>query len=263
MKKLFAFIKSRVFWLNVAVALLFYVILFYGGQWGLKLLTGHGQVVQVPDVTALNYRSAESMLEAEGLKMDVLDSSVYFPDRKPGEVLDQYPAKAMEVKKGRVIMLTLNRHTPERVVLPKLVERTLQRATIDIASRGLEVGEIRYVVDLAENVVLGVEFEGEALEEGDELRKGQTVDLVVGRREGRATIAVPDVSGMRLGEAKAILQLAGLTSHVAAVDSSQGVPVVIKQEPQPSGSIPIMGHGATISIWLGAPGGASSSNDTP
>jgi len=251
-----------VFWLNVAVAMLFYIILFYGGQWGLKLMTGHGQVVQVPDVTALNYRSAQSILETEGLKMDVLDSSVYFPDRKPGEVLDQYPAQNMEVKRGRVIMLTLNRHTPERVILPKLVERTLQRATIDIASRGLKIGNIRYVVDLAENVVLGVEFEGEPLEEGAELRKGQSVDLVVGRREGRATIAVPNVSGMRLGEAKAILQLAGLTSHVVEVDSTMAVPVVLKQEPAASGNIPIMSHGATISLWLGTPGDATHSTDS-
>jgi beta-lactam-binding protein with PASTA domain len=150
-----------------------------------------------------------------------------------------------------MVQLTINRRRAGKVALPLLVERTLQRAELDLTSRGLRVGRITYVPDLAEGLVLQVSAGGIVLAEGSQVRKGTAVDLVVGKRSGPPTHAVPHLLGMRLGEAKAILQLSGLRMEWVDGDTTNAELVVVDQLPSDSKGSFVTHKDGVVRVWIG------------
>ena len=249
--KLILFLKSKTFWMNAVLALIFFSVLGLSANWILKGITGHGQVQVVPDLTGLSFEEAQERISNSGLVVEVLDSTVYFAKMDPGTVVDQYPMPGATAKAGRIIELTINRRRPGRVALPMLVERTLQRAELDLTSRGLRVGRITYVPDLAEGLVLSVSAGGVTLAEGSQVRKGTAVDLVVGKRSGPPTHAVPNLLGMRFGEAKAILQLSGLRIEWVEGDTSNAALVVHLQLPEDSQGSFVTNKNGIVRVWIG------------
>ncbi|HAB31685.1 MAG TPA: hypothetical protein DCL07_03225 [Cryomorphaceae bacterium] len=249
--KLILFLKSKTFWLNAAFALAFFLLLGFSANWILKGITKHTQVMVVPDLTNMRFEEVKAALAPLTFEAEILDSSLYVSRAEPGAVLDQYPLPGATAKTGRVIQLTLNRHRPGKVALPLLVERTLQRAELDLTSRGLRVGRITYVPDLAEGLVLQVSAGGVVLAQGSQIRKGTAVDLVVGKRSGPLTHAVPDLLGMRLGEAKAILRLSGLRMEFVEGDSTALDQGVTMQMPQFSHGNYVTHKDGIVRVWFG------------
>lgn len=249
--KFISFLKSKTFWLNAGLALVFYTILALSANWILKGITSHSEVAVVPDLSGLNLDAALKKLHDHNLEGEVLDSSSFTTEVAPESVVEQYPIAGSKAKEGRVIMLTINKKRDVKISLPKLVERTLQRAELDLTSRGLRIGNIRYVPDLAEGLVLEVRFGGQLLPEGSKVRKGTAVDLVVGKRSMAPTHAVPNILGMRFGEARAILQLSGLRIQWMEGDTLDPYLVVYKQTPDFSDGIFVTQENAQISVWLG------------
>ena len=249
--KLILFLRSKTFWLNAALALAFFTLLGLSANWILKGITGHGEVEVVPDLTGLTWEEAQARLAEGALQAEVLDSSLYFPKMDPGTVVDQYPMAGATAKAGRTVQLSINRRRPGRVALPLLVERTLQRAELDLTSRGLRVGRITFVPDLAEGLVLSASAGGVVLAEGSQVRKGTAIDLVVGKRSGPPTHAVPNLLGMRFGEAKAILQLSGLRLEWVEGDTTMTQGVIISQLPSDSQGMFVTHKDGVVRVWVG------------
>jgi beta-lactam-binding protein with PASTA domain len=249
--KLILFLRSKTFWLNAALALAFFTLLGLSANWILKGITGHGEVEVVPDLTGLTWEEAQARLAEGALQAEVLDSSLYFPKMDPGTVVDQYPMAGATAKAGRTVQLSINRRRPGRVALPLLVERTLQRAELDLTSRGLRVGRITFVPDLAEGLVLSASAGGVVLAEGSQVRKGTAIDLVVGKRSGPPTHAVPNLIGMRFGEAKAILQLSGLRLEWVEGDTTMTQGVIISQLPSDSQGMFVTHKDGVVRVWVG------------
>ena len=126
--KFILFLKSRKFWFNILAAIIFLGILIIPMNWFLKILTGHGEIITVPDVQNISFSEAKINLEELDLLAEVMDSSAYFENFEPGTVVQQYPSSGSLAKAGRKIQLTVNRHRAENIYLPKLIERTLKRA---------------------------------------------------------------------------------------------------------------------------------------
>ncbi len=249
--KLILFLRSRTFWLNALLALAFFSLLGLSANWILKGITGHGNVEVVPDLSGLTLEEAQARLSEGELLAEVLDSSIYFPKMDPGTVVDQYPMAGATAKAGRTVQLSINRRRPGRVALPLLVERTLQRAELDLTSRGLRVGRITFVPDLAEGLVLSASAGGVVLAQGSQVRKGTAIDLVVGRRTGPPTHVVPNLLGMRFGEAKAILRLSGLRLEWVEGDTTNGNLVIIEQLPADSDGMMVTHKDGVVRVWLG------------
>ena len=249
--KIILFLKSKTFWLNAGLALAFFILLGLSANWILKGITSHADVAVVPDLSGMTFEEAQAVLEEDALLAEVMDSSLYFAKMKPGTVVDQYPMPGATAKAGRMVQLTINRRRAGKVALPLLVERTLQRAELDLTSRGLRVGRITYVPDLAEGLVLQVSAGGVVLAEGSQVRKGTSVDLVVGKRSGPPTHAVPNLLGMRLGEAKAILQLSGLRMEWVEGDTTNTTLVVIDQLPSDSKGSFVTHKYGVVRVWIG------------
>ena len=253
MNKLIALLKSRRFWWNLVAVVFWYVLLILGGQQALKVITNHGDVREVPSVKGLTFEAAQAQLANIDLEAAILDSSIHFARLAKGQVLKQYPDANMTVKLGRVVMLTINKHRAEKVFMPKVIERTLRRASMDIQSKGLVIGDIRLVPDMASGVVLGAEHKGKPIAAGDPIRKGSTINLVAGQRQGAATLAVPNLMRLSQGEAMALIRLSGLSIGNVSIDSSMGSPRVIRQEPQASGGMLVLTEGDQVHLWLEGP----------
>ena len=181
---------------NLIGAAIFFVLLFAGAAVGLNLITRHGKTVIAPDFTNLSLSKADSLAKAGEVGIKVVDS--VFVKRLPGGVVyRQNPKAGAKVKKGRAIFLTLNSIVPRKVVMPNLYGYSVTEARAELKNRGLNLGKLSYVKDIATNTVLGQYCSGRELSAGDLVINGSDIDLKVGVGSEDNTTVVPRVIGMK------------------------------------------------------------------
>lgn len=217
---MFSFLTKRSFLLNllVALALVFLVIFII-----LKLLgtiTQHGQYLTVPSVTGKTTAAAISQLEAAGFEVLIQDS-VYIDSAKKGIVLKQHPDPNSTVKINRTVFLTVNRTTLPLVDMPSLQGKTLSYA-LDILKRShLVLGDTTSKPDFMEGTVLEQSYRGNVIPSGAKVPYGSKIDLLVGSGLADLRIPVPDLLGMTLADARALLDANGI--ELAAIIPDPGI----------------------------------------
>ena len=181
---------------NLIGAVIFFVLLLVVAAVGLNLITRHGKTVTAPDFTNLSLTRADSLAKADGVGIKVVDS--VFVKRLPGGVVyRQNPKAGAKVKKGRSIFLTINSVVPRKVVMPNLYGYSVTEARAELKNRGLNIGKLNYVRDIATNTVLGQFCNGRELAAGDLVVNGSDIDLKVGVGSEDNTTVVPRVIGMK------------------------------------------------------------------
>lgn len=250
--KLFRFIKSKTFVLNVAVILVVAVVGIFALQKYMDAITDHGEVVLVPDLSTYSLSQVESELEPLYLRFEVMDSSEFNRQFPPGSVVNQYPKPGSEVKEDRVIKLTLNPLHERKLELPDVIDIPKVDAAYRLESKGFKVGKIRYVPDLGKDNVLAVEINGETVETGDVFEKGTSFDLVLGMGLSDERVAVPRLYGLRLDSAKLALRNRMLNSGAILYDedvTDTAAAKVYKQTPLPTGE-QVIRMGADVDVWM-------------
>jgi beta-lactam-binding protein with PASTA domain len=235
LKKLFQFLKSKVFWLNVLGAIVVFVVLVTITMRWLDSYTMHGETITVPDLRGMSMEQVERQLKAKKLEYAIWDS-LFDINLKPAAVIDQNPKPNEKVKENRKIYLTVNAFNPPKFKMPDLVDKSLRQAMMEIESYGLKVGKLDYVPDMAQNAVLKQLVDGKIVKPGDMVAKGTVIDLVLGDGLGNTKIEVPLLLNLTLSEAKFVLT--GSSLNLGAVifsgsvkDSSQVV--IYRQIPNP------------------------------
>ena len=66
------------------------------------------------------------------------------------------------------------------VTFPDLKNKTFRQATNALRALGLVEGELKYVPDLAKDIVLEVSYNGRPVKAGDKLMKNSKIDFVLG-----------------------------------------------------------------------------------
>jgi beta-lactam-binding protein with PASTA domain len=221
----FKFLTSRIFWLNMLLALLVLVLLGFGTNVLLDNYTRHAESEEVPDLRGISYLKAKEILNEKKLRYQVVDS-VFFAELPKMSVTEQIPAAGSKVKEDRVIYLTINSANPPLVKVPDLKDQSLRSAQSLLESMGLRVGKITEKPDIANDVVLK-----QGLAAGTTVAKGTEVPLTVGKADGdnMEEAEVPDLSGLTLDAAKDILEDAGFSAG-AIVGESKGA-TIVKQNP--------------------------------
>ena len=153
---------------NILLAIAFFAVLLVLTQMGLKAITRHNQVIIVPDLTGLSVADAKIVAKRNHIRTEVVDS-VYVKRIEKGNVFSQNPAAGKEVKKDRVIKLTINAHQTKMVKMPNLVGYSLRQAKTEILSSGLSVGKLAYREDIATNNVLDQFIKGRYVAPGTEV----------------------------------------------------------------------------------------------
>lgn len=175
----------------VAVALLISAIVF------LNVVTLHNKTISVPDFTNMTVAEAEEAAGQAGMRVEVTDS-VFAKRMKRGAIRDQNPSPGSLVKKGRRIALTINAVNAKKVTMPNLVSLSLRQAIAELQSRGLIVGKLIYVKDIATNNVIKQLYRNREIEPGISVETETVIDLVVGLNPDTDNVTyMPDVVGRR------------------------------------------------------------------
>lgn len=181
---------------NLIWAAVFVVALVVLASVGLNLITRHGKTVSAPDFTNLSVAQAEQLAQQQHVRVEVVDS-VFVRRLAGGVVYRQSPRAGSIVKKGRNIFLTINSVVPRKVVMPNLYGYSVTEARSELQNRGLNLGRLNYVRDLATNTVLGQQYEGRDVKAGDLVVSGSSIDLKVGVGKDDSETRVPRLIGMK------------------------------------------------------------------
>ncbi|MBC7935147.1 MAG: PASTA domain-containing protein [Rhizobacter sp.] len=230
---MFKFITHRPFWVNLLAIILLVFIVIYLLLKMLGGITNHGAYLTVPSVVGKKTADAIKFLEAKGFDVEIQDS-VYTDTAKMGIVLKQLPDPNSTVKINRVVYLTVNRLTLPLVDMPSLQGKTLNYALEILKRSHLVLGDTVFKPSFMMGSVLEQSYKGGAILSGAKLPWGSRVDLVVGSGLSEERFLVPDLIGLTLEQAKALLEekgimLAGTIADPGVADTSAAF--VYKQLP--------------------------------
>ncbi len=178
------FVTSKVFFKQVALAIIVIVVLCFFALRFLKFTTNHGDFVEVPELKGKNLELVQIELTDRQLNMVVQDSANYNPDYPKYSVIEQQPEAGSLVKEDRKIYLTLNPSGYRKVGLPSIISSTLRQARPTLEALGFEVGTITYIDDIAKDEVISMSYKGIPIEAGVLLEKTSKIDLVLGNGKG-------------------------------------------------------------------------------
>lgn len=238
---------------NILLAILLIAVLIAGAQILLVVLTRHNKEITVPDFTNMTVAEAKSLATAHEMTVEVTDS-VYVRRMERGAVYRHTPAAGAKVKKGRRIMLTINAVTPKSVTMPNLVGYSTRQAKAELLSRGLHLGKLIYVNDIATNNVLSQLYNNAEINPGTKIESESVIDLVVGLNETDNTTYIPYVIGTRyLSAVDAIhdhsLNINSLYFDKTVKDYSDSLDAVVYRQ-APEVSEQALRMGSPVSLYL-------------
>ena len=232
------------------------VFLIVGAIIFLNVVTKHNQELTVPDLSNLTLDQAQAVAAENQMVINVTDS-VFVKRMKRGAVYRQNPAPGSLVKSGRRIALTINAVNAKKITMPNLVGFSMRQAKAELLSRGLVLGKLIYVQDMATNNVLRQLHDNSEIEPGTMIESESVVDLVVGLNGYDFATYVPDVLGLKCISAVDAIHDNSLNikrlrfdDSVKDYDDSLNA-MVYRQMPEPSDSIHVnMGEEVTLYLTL-------------
>ena len=164
-----AFVLYMLLAAAVIVLLLLTGVFFWLGKY-----TRHGIETEVPDVCGSYVPEAEVLLRAQGLRLEVIDST-YSKKVPLGTVVEQNPPAGAHVKEGRSIYVIMNARSIRQVPVPDLHDISYHQAESTLQALGLKVDEVVYEPSEYRDLVLDVRRDGGSLEPGVRLPEGSGV----------------------------------------------------------------------------------------
>ena len=239
---------------NLMIAFLVVVVLIVGAMIFLNLVTKHNQELTVPDLSNLTVEEAAAVAADAQMRIDVTDS-VFVRRMKRGAVYRQNPVPGSKVKSGRRIALTINAVNAKEITMPNLIGYSTRQAKVELLSRGLVLGKLIYVQDMATNNVLRQLRGFKEIEPGTMVESGTVINLVVGLNSTDNVTFVPYLGGLRnMSAVEAVhdhsLNVGELVFDETVKDYEDSLnAVVYRQVPEACDTIAV-GMGESVSLYL-------------
>lgn len=192
------FLTSSAFFKNLFLALVIVILFLVVFVKFLDFTTNHGEEIKVPNLSMMKLEIAEEKLDEKGLEVFLLDTVEFRPEFPPYSIVEQDPIAGSKVKDGRKIYVKLNAGGYAMVTFPDLKNKTFRQATNALRALGLVEGELKYVPDLAKDIVLEVSYNGRPVKAGDKLMKNSKIDFVLG--DGKDMFTDEDLDSLQNGE---------------------------------------------------------------
>lgn len=180
MKDFFNFLRSKVFLINLGLALLALIILCVLTLQWLKGSTRHGEFVEVPDLAKLSISDMRQTIAQANLRYEVIDSADYDPEYPRFSIIEQNPAAGNKVKENRKIYVTVNPSGYKKVTVPNIIQVTQRNASSMLKAVGLEVERVTYIDELGKDMVYYIRHKGKNIQPGDRIPKTSGIELVCG-----------------------------------------------------------------------------------
>lgn len=215
LRLMLAFVKTKHFWKHFGLVILFYLVMVLATILYLDFATNHGQKIAVPNLVGMSASKAKQRIEELDLTYQILDS-IYDPKLPEGTVVEQLvePTSLSQVyvKSGRSIGLRLSKKS-QLVEMPSLMHKQVQFAQSILEQRGL-----RYIIQYkpsaeANGSVLDQRYNGRRIKEGERIPIGAVVILIVGQNDEDEPIALPNLLGLTMSEAKQIFDTLGVGGY--------------------------------------------------
>ena len=196
--------------------------------------------IVVADVNGKSVAEAQQILKAQGFKVEIenkVDTSV-----KPGVVLRMDPVAGIRRKEGATITLVVS-GTEKTIEVPKVVGLKQDQAEKLLSDKMLRIEKIEYKweQDKPEGIILS-----QSPEEKSQLGENGAVNVVINKKEEK-NVAVPDLKGMNLAEARKKLEDLKLKVEVKEEDSEKNKDTVIGMSPDVNDAIT---EGSTVVLLV-------------
>lgn len=239
---------------NLLIALIIVAVLVVGSMVFLNVVTQHNQELIVPDFSNMTVSEAEFAAAQAGMRVEVTDS-VFAKRMRKGAVRDQNPAPGSKVKEGRRITLTINALNAKKVTMPDLAGLSMRQAVAELQSRGLVLGKLIYVEDLATNNVLRQLKGNREILPGTSIDADTVIDLVLGLNpDTDASTYVPYVIGKRYLTAvdaihKQSMNIKTLRFDNSVVNYDDSLNAVVYRQSPEASDLPVP-LGSDVSLYL-------------
>ncbi|SHF20499.1 serine/threonine protein kinase [Caldanaerobius fijiensis DSM 17918] len=189
----------RKVFISIAITALMLIALGAVSAAGVYYLNNSMRVkeITVPSLIGLNAEDARSLLQKKHLKAK--EVKMYNDQYSPGVVFKQDPEHGTSVKENYVVTLYVSKGV-QKVAIPDVTGIDYRDAQIRLDNAGLN-SSIKYVYDdRPKNIVISQYPSPDA----GTVKKGTTIVLTVSKGPNKVT--VPSLVGLKLDEAKTLLQ---------------------------------------------------------
>lgn len=213
---------------------------------------GHNDMILVPDVSEMPVEQAQATLRQLNLQARV-ESSRFNPKLPRDVVVDQSPRPNRTVKPGRHIYLTINSGSTPSVTVPDVEGISQVEALNRLTAAGLRAEPADIQPDSIPHPHRGTitrQFpaDGTVLEEGSRVRLWYSTGL------GDLFVAVPDLQGLTVREARQLLLARRLRSVVmGAPDDEATASLAIIKQGYPAGTRLKEGHEIRLFVQIAPP----------
>lgn len=238
---------------NVFAGIVLVFVLIFGARVLLDKITRHNLEITVPDLTNMSIEEARDAVAPGRMRLEIIDS-VYVRRMGKGLIYRQNPKAGSKVKEGRRILLTINAVNPKKVMMPNLIGYSMRQAKAEILSKGLQIGRLTYVTDIATNNVLQQLHDGVEIAPGTMIESESLIDLVLGLNNDDCITFAPSVTGLKYRTAvEAIhdnsLNISGIYFDETVKDYSDSLNAVVYRQSPEYGETPLL-MGMEISLYL-------------
>lgn len=201
---------------------------------------------KVPNIVGLAYDDAANRVQTLGLTAKTGETRFHATAPK-GTVLEQLPRPGTTVQRSSVVRLDVS-GGQRTATIPRLAGSSQQQAQVLLENAGFDVGDV--VLERGDAPRGRVLSSDPA--EGETVTLPRMVSLTVSA--GPVIVALPDLLGRSLGEARSAVEQIGLAVAVIVVDSAaiEAPGVVTGQSPAAGASVPT-GSGVRITVSGRAP----------
>ena len=173
------FLTSKVFFKQIALAIIAVVVICFIALKWLSVTTNHGKFITVPDLKGKSLETVGIELKDNHLALEIQDSANYNPKYPKYSVIEQNPIAGSNVKENRKIYLILNPSDYRKVEVPNILKRTFRQAKPQLEALEFTIGKITYKNAIGEGVI-SMSHKGKTLKPGTLLPLTSKIDLVVG-----------------------------------------------------------------------------------
>lgn len=248
----FRFIFSRAFLKQIVIAGVVAFALIYTALWLTGVYAHHGETITVPNLRGKQEQEVKKLLKESQLKYTITDS-VFNRNATPGSVVEQFPRSGRQVKRDRLLKLTIATIKPQKVTLEKVEDISLRQAIGQLSRNGIGIENLEYERSAYTNLILGTKQNGKTLKQGTEIYKGDKVTLVVGYDEND-NFTVPNLIGLSGAYAKRKAMEAGINigkMTYQSTDTDQQRMSIVKQQSIEAGTL--VAPGTSLRLLLAVP----------
>lgn len=187
--------------------------------------------ITMPDLTGLKYDAIKNAQEYSQFILEVEDNQ-YNDLYERGEVVSQKPKAGTQVKENSVVRLVISNGT-KVVLMPNLIGMEETEAYQALADLDLEYQKVEIFSQQPSGTVV-------ATDPGfsSEIPASSIVKVQISMGPENKVVEVPDLSGMDIEAARALLQQLGLEiGGISYVTSDKAENIVISQDPAPTSQI--------------------------